>query len=258
MNIVVLVKQVPAISDIEIAKDNNLVRVGAPSMLNPVDKHAIEAAVAVKDAIGGTVTILTMGNALAGEMMRDGIAIGADKGVLVSDERMAGSDTLATGLVLAKAIEKLGGADLVFTGKRSTDGDTGQIPPAIAQRLGMALISYANSVSVDGTTVTRLNHDGIETVQAQLPAVVSVTEKSNTPRSPKIRGKMAAKKAVFDVWKVEDLGLDAASVGKSGSATKVTELFAPEPNPVGVMIEGATPADAAANLVKELTAKNLL
>ncbi len=154
MNIVVLVKQVPAISDIEIAKDNNLVRVGAPSMLNPVDKHAIEAAVAVKDAIGGTVTILTMGNALAGEMMRDGIAIGADKGVLVSDERMAGSDTLATGLVLAKAIEKLGGADLVFTGKRSTDGDTGQIPPAIAQRLGMALISYANSVSVDGTTVT--------------------------------------------------------------------------------------------------------
>lgn len=105
MNIVVLVKQVPAISDIEIAKDNNLVRVGAPSMLNPVDKHAIEAAVAVKDAIGGTVTILTMGNALAGEMMRDGIAIGADKGVLVSDERMAGSDTLATGLVLAKAIE---------------------------------------------------------------------------------------------------------------------------------------------------------
>ena len=260
MNIVVLVKQVPAISDIEIAKDNNLVRVGAPSMLNPVDKHAIEAAVAVKDAIGGTVTILTMGNALAGEMMRDGIAIGADKGVLVSDERMAGSDTLATGLVLAKAIEKLGGADLVFTGKRSTDGDTGQIPPAIAQRLGMALISYANSVSVEGTTITatRLNHDGIETVQAQVPAVVSVTEKSNTPRSPKIRGKMAAKKAVFDVWKVEDLGLDAASVGKSGSATKVTELFAPEPNPVGVMIEGATPADAAANLVKELTAKNLL
>ena len=125
---------------------------------------------------------------------------------------------------------------------------------------GHGLISYANSVSVEGTTITatRLNHDGIETVQAQVPAVVSVTEKSNTPRSPKIRGKMAAKKAVFDVWKVEDLGLDAASVGTSGSATKVTELFAPEPNPVGVMIEGATPADAAANLVKDLTAKNLL
>mgnify|MGYP000296722268 CR=1 FL=1 len=106
MNIVVLVKQVPAVSEIEIAQDNNLVRVGAPSMLNPVDKHAIEAAVAVKDAVGGTITLITMGTAQAAEVMRDGIAVGADKGVLVSDERMAGSDTLATGLILSKAIEK--------------------------------------------------------------------------------------------------------------------------------------------------------
>ena len=107
MNIVVLVKQVPAVSDIQIdAKDHNLVRVGAPSMLNPVDMNAIEAAVAVKEAVGGTVTLVTMGTALAGEVMRQGIAIGADKGVLVSDERMAGSDTLATGKILAKAIEK--------------------------------------------------------------------------------------------------------------------------------------------------------
>ena len=149
---------------------------------------------------------------------------------------------------------------MVFTGKRSTDGDTGQIPPAVAQYLNIALVSYADSVSVEGSTITatRANHGGVETIQAQVPAVVSVTDKSNTPRSPKIRGKMAAKKAVFDVWRIEDLGLDAASVGKSGSATKVTEMFAPEPNPVGIMIEGDTPADLAANLVKDLTAKNLL
>ena len=260
MNIVVLVKQVPAVSEIEIAQDNNLVRVGAPSMLNPVDKHAIEAAVAVKDAVGGTITLITMGTAQAAEVMRDGIAVGADKGVLVSDERMAGSDTLATGLILSKAIEKIGDVDLVFTGKRSTDGDTGQIPPAVAQYLNIALVSYADSVSVEGSTITatRANHGGVDTIQAQVPAVVSVTDKSNTPRSPKIRGKMAAKKAVFYVWRIEDLGLDAASVGKSGSATKVTEMFAPEPNPVGIMIEGDTPADLAANLVKDLTAKNLL
>ena len=145
MNIVVLVKQVPSVSEIEIAQDNNLVRVGAPSMLNPVDKHAIEAAIAVKDAVGGTVTLITMGTAQAAEVMRDGIAVGADKGVLVSDERMAGSDTLATGLILAKAIEKIGDVDLVFTGKRSTDGDTGQIPPAVAQYLNISLVSYADS-----------------------------------------------------------------------------------------------------------------
>jgi electron transfer flavoprotein beta subunit len=148
MNIVVLVKQVPAISDIKIdVKDNNLVRVGAPSMMNPVDMHAIEAAVAVKDAVGdANITIMTMGTALAGEIMREGIALGINQGVLISDERMAGSDTLATGTILAKAIESIGGADLVFTGKRSTDGDTGQIPPALAQNLGMSLLSYAESL----------------------------------------------------------------------------------------------------------------
>ena len=207
MNIVVLVKQVPAVSEIEIAQDNNLVRVGAPSMLNPVDKHAIEAAIAVKDAVGGTVTLITMGTAQAAEVMRDGIAVGADKGVLVSDERMAGSDTLATGLILAKAIEKIGDVDLVFTGKRSTDGDTGQIPPAVAQYLNISLVSYADSINVEGSTITatRANHGGVETVQAQLPAVVSVTDKSNTPRSPKIRGKMAAKRlsstyGVSKIW----------------------------------------------------------
>ncbi len=261
MNIVVLVKQVPAVSDIQIdAKDNNLIRVGAPSMLNPVDMNAIEAAMAVKDAVGGTVTIMTMGTALAGEVMRSGIAVGADKGVLISDERMAGSDTLATGTILAKAIETIGGADLVFTGKRSTDGDTGQIPPAIAQNLGMSLLSYAESVAVDGNTLkgTRKNHGGLETVEVSLPAVCSIMETANTPRQPKVRGTMKAKKAVFDVLRLEDLGLDASQAGKDGSATKVTELFAPEPHPLGIMIDGATAADAAKHLVEDLQAKKLL
>lgn len=260
MNIVVLVKQVPAISEIEIAKDNNLVRVGAPSMLNPVDKHAIEAAIAVKDAVGGSVTVLTMGNALAAEILREGIAVGADKGILVSDERLAGSDTLATGLALAAAIQKIGDVDLVFTGKRSTDGDTGQIPPALAQRLGFALVSYATDVTVNGDSLTaaRVNRGGIETVDVKLPAVVSVTEKANTPRDAKIRGKMAAKKAVFTVWKVEDLGLTPEQVGTAGSATQVTELFAPKPAPVGVMVEGDSPAAQADNLLKALTAAGQL
>lgn len=130
MKTVVLVKQVPAVSDIEISPaDHNLVRVGAPSQLNPVDAHAIEAALAVKDQAGGEVILVTMGTALAGDILRQGIAMGADQGILCSDERMAGSDTLATGRILAAAIAKIGDVDLVFTGKRSSDGDTGQIPP---------------------------------------------------------------------------------------------------------------------------------
>ncbi|WP_302451323.1 electron transfer flavoprotein subunit beta/FixA family protein [Acidaminococcus fermentans] len=260
MNIAVLLKQVPVVSDIQLAADNNLVRVGAPSMLNPVDLHALEAALALKDQEGGTVTLVTMGTALASDILREGIAMGADKGILLSDERMAGSDTLATGRILAAALGKLGPFDLVLTGKRSTDGDTGQIPPALAQRLGMTLLSYADELEVkEGkATIRRLNRGGVETLQAALPAVISVTEKCGNPRTPGIRGKMAAKKAVFPVWRLEDIELEPEKAGKAGSATAVTELFAPEPHPVGTMIQGATPAEAAANLVNELRKKNLL
>ncbi|WP_337553622.1 electron transfer flavoprotein subunit beta/FixA family protein, partial [Acidaminococcus fermentans] len=244
----------------QLAADNNLVRVGAPSMLNPVDLHALEAALALKDQEGGTVTLVTMGTALASDILREGIAMGADKGILLSDERMAGSDTLATGRILAAALGKLGPFDLVLTGKRSTDGDTGQIPPALAQRLGMTLLSYADELEVkEGkATIRRLNRGGVETLQAALPAVISVTEKCGNPRTPGIRGKMAAKKAVFPVWRLEDIELEPEKAGKAGSATAVTELFAPEPHPVGTMIQGATPAEAAANLVNELRKKNLL
>ena len=260
MNIAVLIKQVPAVSDIQLSGDNNLVRVGAPSMLNPVDLHAVEAALALKDQEGGTVTLLTMGTALASDILREGIALGADKGILLSDERMAGSDTLATGQILAAALAKLGPLDLVLAGKRSTDGDTGQIPPALAQRLGMTLLSYANGLEVkEGqATIRRLNRGGVETLQAALPAVISVTEKCGNPRTPGIRGKMAAQKAVFPVWRLEDIDLAPEKAGKAGSATRVTELFAPEPQPVGTLIQGATPAEAAANLVDELRKKNLL
>lgn len=260
MNIAVLVKQVPAVSDIQLSGDNNLVRVGAPSMLNPVDLHALEAALALKDQEGGTVTLLTMGTALASDILREGIALGADKGILLSDERMAGSDTLATGQILAAALAKLGPLDLVLAGKRSTDGDTGQIPPALAQRLGMTLLSYADELEVkEGqATIRRLNRGGVETLQAVLPAVISVTEKCRNPRTPGIRGKMAAKKAVFPVWRLEDIDLAPEKAGKAGSATRVTELFAPEPQPVGTLIQGSTPAEAAANLVDELRKKNLL
>lgn len=205
MNIAVLLKQVPAVSDIQLAADNNLVRVGAPSMLNPVDLHALEAALALKDQEGGTVTLVTMGTALASDILREGIAMGADKGILLSDERMAGSDTLATGRILAAALGKLGPFDLVLTGKRSTDGDTGQIPPALAQRLGMTLLSYADELEVkEGKgTIRRLNRGGVETLQAALPAVISVTENAEIPVLPASGAKWPPKRpySPYGVWK---------------------------------------------------------
>lgn len=261
MNIVVLVKQVPSVSDIELdPKTNNLVRIGAPSMLNPVDIHAIEAALAVKDARGGTVTLISMGMATAAEAMREGIAMGADTGILVSDERMAGSDTLATGKILAKAVEKSGPVDIVFTGRQSTDGDTGQIPPAVAQRLGMSLLTYADEIAVDEKSARAVRHTrgGEETVEAALPAVCSVTEKANSPRSANIRGKMNAKKAVFATWRLEDLELAPEEVGKSGSATVVSGVFAPEKHAVGVMIKAGNEEDAVKELIGKLVADKVL
>ena len=197
---------------------------------------------------------------MAADVLREGMALGADHGILLSDERMAGSDTLATGKILARAIRKVGDVDLVLTGKQSSDGDTGQIPPAIAQHLGVNLVSYAESVTVkDGVLVaTRKNHGGLQTVEAQLPAVCSVMETANTPRTPNIRSKMHAKQAVFDVWRLEDIGLDPAEAGTAGSATKVTELFAPEKHAIGTMITGANEAEAVHNLIAELTAKKVL
>ena len=261
MNIVVLIKQVPAVSDIQIDSQNhNLVRVGAPTMLNPVDKNAIEAALAIKETLGGTVTLVSMGTAMASEALREGVSMGADGGVLLSDERMAGSDTLATGKILALAIKKLAPVDLVLTGKQSADGDTGQIPPAIAEHLGFNLVTYAESLTAEDGVVraTRKNRGGMETVEAALPAVCSVMESMNVPRSPSIRNKMKAKKAVFDVWRLEDIGLDPAESGSAGSATDVTELFAPEKHAVGIMIDGNTAEEAVLKLMADMKAKKLI
>ena len=254
MNIVVLIKQVPAVSDIQIDSQNhNLVRVGAPTMLNPVDKNAIEAAIAIKEAQGGTVTLVSMGTAMASEALREGVSMGADGGVLLSD-------TLATGKILALAIKKLAPVDLVLTGKQSADGDTGQIPPAIAEHLGFSLITYAESLTAEDGVIraSRKNQGGMETVETKLPAVCSVMETMNVPRSPSIRNKMKAKKAVFDVWRLEDIGLDPSESGSAGSATDVTEVFAPEKHAVGIMIDGNTTEEAVQKLMADMAAKKLI
>jgi electron transfer flavoprotein beta subunit len=262
MKIVVLIKQVPAISEIALdPQTHNLVRTGAPSMMNPVDKHAVEAALKLKEAAGGgTVTIITMGSESAADIMREAIAIGANDGFLVNDPAVKGSDTLATGKVLAKAIEKVGQVDVVLTGRQSADGDTGQIPPAIAQRLGMNLLSYVQDISFANNTLkaVRKNLGGVETVEAPLPCVVSVMETSNTVRTPSLKGKMSAKKIVFPVWSLADIGLKPEEVGPTGSATKVTELFMPEAHEQGVIVKGADEAAAVKELASILRSKKVI
>ncbi len=262
MNIVVLVKQVPAISDVNLDPvTHNLVRSGAPAMMNPVDLHAVEAALALKEeAGGGTVTIITMGSDSAAEIMRSAIALGADNGYLINDGPIKGSDTLATAKVLAKSIAKVGNVDVVFTGKKSTDGDTGQIPPAVAQHLGMNLLSYVDKLSLaDGKLkAVRKNNKGVEAVEADLPCVVSVMETMNTPRTPGIKSKMNAKKIVFPIWTLADINLSPSQVGAEGSGTKVTELFSPAPHEQGVVVTGADEVEAVSKLAKLLRDKKVI
>lgn len=262
MKIVVLVKQVPAVSNVQLDPEtHNLVRTGAPAMLNPADLHAVEAALQVKEkAGGGTVTILCMGSPAATEVMRECIAVGANDGILVCDDGVRGSDTLATGKVLAKAVEKIGGVEAVFTGKKSTDGDTGQIPPAIAQRLGMNLLSYVESVTFEDGKIkaTRKNMGGIETIEAPTPVVVSVMETANTVRTPNLKGKMNAKKVVFPVWTLADIELAPEEVGAAGSGTKVTELFEPPKHEQGVIVTGGDEIAAVQELANLLRSKKVI
>ena len=163
--------------------------------------------------------------------------------------------------VLVKAIERVGAVDLVLCGKRSTDGDTGQVGPAIAERLGWLQFTYANKLTmpIEGTIeAERENHHGIETIEGKLPAVCTITEKCNTPRIPKIKGKMAAKQAVFDVWRLEDLELSPSEVGMTGSRTKVTRIFPPAVRETGVMIHEANEAQSVKILITALLAENLI
>ena len=261
MNIVVCVKQVPATADIEIDKQtNNLVRVGAPSIINPPDKHAVEEALKLKEVHGGSVTVLTMGQMAAEEVLRECIAIGADKGYIISDARIAGSDTLATGYVLAEAIKTIGGADVVLCGKQAYDGDTGQVGPAIAERLDFAQVTYVQKLDIteDIVTAERWNNDGIETIQTKLPVLCTITEKCNIPRSPSFKSKLAANKAVFEVLTAEKLGLDVNRIGAAGSATDVVEIFPPMQKEPGFMIQEESEERSAKKLMDILIKEKLV
>ena len=198
----------------------------------PFDLYALEEGLRVKDSQGGTVTVLTMGPPQAEEALREALGLGADAAVLLSDRGFAGADTWATALTLAKAIEKLGGADLIFTGKQAIDGDTAQVGPMLAAIMEISLASWARKVSfpTDGKAeVERLLDHGYDAVEVMLPALISVVKEINEPRVPSFKAKLKAKKETIPVWGLDDLGLEAGEVGLNGSFTQVVKVFAPPP-----------------------------
>lgn len=255
MHFVVCIKQVPDTHDVKINPETNtLMREGVESIINPFDMYAIEEAVRLRERLGGTVTALTMGPPQAESALREAVAMGVDKGILVSDRAFAGSDTWATSYTLAKAIEKIGDATVILFGKQASDGDTAQVGPGVATHLDLPQITYVRKIeeiNENHIVAERLLEGGFEAIESPLPCVLTVVKEINEPRLPSLKGKMAARKAEITTWGGDAIGADPDKLGLNGSPTKVVKIFTPPPREGGEMIEG-DPDEIARKLAEKI------
>ena len=239
MNIVVLVKQVPdSGAERNLRSDDNTVdRASANNVINEMDEYAIEEALKIQEAHGGEVTVLTMGPESATEAIRKALSMGPDKAVHIVDDALRGSCAVATSKVLAAAIRQLN-PDLVICGAESTDGRVQVMPHMLAERLGIAALTGARKLTIEGSTLTieRQTDEGYEVVTASTPAVVSVWDTINEPRYPPFKGIMAAKKKPVQTLSLADLGIDAAEVGFAGATSAVIEHSKRPPRSGGTKI----------------------
>ena len=255
MHIVVSVKHVPDATDIRFDPITlNLIREGVPSIVNPFCLNAIEEAIRLKERLGATVTAVSMGPLQAQEGLREALAMGADQAFMVSDREMAGADTLATSYTMWKTIMKINELkpiDLILTGKVAIDGETGQVPPGLAVRLNVPIISNVikiEKIDLDTRTIVVKHRfdDGIETVKANLPAVLTITEEANRPRKFTIEGMLRAKKTKIDVWDRKAIDADPSLLGLKGSPTIVKKVFPPPGRKQGEAFDGTSDPRAAA------------
>ncbi len=240
MNVVVCAKQIPDPAEPgSLEPDHTLDRSGK-LILDDSDSYGVEMALQLRDAAGGgEVTLVSMAPKSEVSGLRTALAMGADKAILVSDEALSGSSALATAKVLAKAIGRVEGVDLVITATEATDGYTGTVPAQLAELLGLPSVTFAKHIEVDGSTVKvqRQTEAGYDMVEAPLPAVVSVTAGVVEPRYPSFKGIMAAKSKPVDQLTIADLGLDAAQVGWAGAGQEIVSVEPAEERAAGEIIE---------------------
>ena len=266
MHAIVCVKQVPDTSDVKINRETNtLVREGVESIINPFDTYAIEEAIRLKEAHGGKVTVISMGPPQAMEALKEAVAMGCDEAILLSDRAFAGADTWATAYTLAKAIERVGDADIIFCGKQAIDGDTGQVGPGIARQLGITQLTYVSNIRVVDIearvlVVERLLEEGREIASSSLPAVVTVVKDINQPRYPTFKGLRRATRMEIPTWSAADLeGIDGKQIGLAGSPTQVVRIFTPSPRQGKAdMIEADTVVQATNELADKLLAEKII
>jgi electron transfer flavoprotein beta subunit len=268
MNIVVCVKHVPDATAERTFKDsdNTVDRAGVDGLLSELDEYAVEQALqAVEKSGDGEITVLTVGPDAAVDAVRKGLQMGAHKGVHVVDDAIHGSDSVATSLVLSKAIEKIGadsegaGWDLVVCGMASTDGSMSVVPAMLAERLDVPQVTMGSEVTVDGSRVT-IRRDGdaaTETIEGETPLVLSVTDQSGEARYPSFKGIMAAKKKPMETWSLSDLGVDAGEVGLDAAWTKVDSFEARPPREAGTIVTDED-GDGATKLVEFLAGQKFI
>ena len=258
MIVVACIKQVPDTTQVQIDPvTNTLIREGIPFIINPYDSHALEESLRLKDSHGFKAVALSMGPPNAEATLRKALALGVDRSVLLSDRVFGGADTLSTSNVLSAAIKKLGEDDevgIVFCGKQTIDGDTAQVGPGIAVRLGfsqLTLVDRIEKIDLEAKTVTvRRKLEGrYEIVEARLPAMITVVRELNRPRYPTVPMRLASARAEVERWSNDELKLDVNSVGLKGSPTWVSRIFSPERSEGEIVGDGLQDPVAAAHLL---------
>lgn len=228
---------------------NNLVREGVPAVINPPDLHAIEEAVRLKERYGAKTIVITMGPPQADSALREALAMGIDEAYLISDRAMAGADTWATSYTISKAVQKLGGADLILFGRRAVDGETEQVGPQTGKWLGLPVIGYVSEIKKlekDKIIVTRTTEFDEEVIEAPIPTVLTMLEVANKPRQPDILSLIKAKTAKITVWNKDDIKAEPDKIGLAGSPTKVIKVQPPPKTRKAEIIDGRKDIEKAA------------
>jgi electron transfer flavoprotein beta subunit len=260
MNMIVCIKQVidpeapPASFKIDSSSNKVVPPAGVSPVIDPYAEYAVEAALKIKDAIGGKITALSLGTNQLRDIVKKPLAMGADELILLEDEAFDGGDSWSTAHALAMAIKKIGEYDIVFCGREASDWNAGQVGSGIAEILELPSITLVRKIDItDGKAkIERVTDDGYEVMEVALPALLTVSHEIGEPRYPTIKGIMAAKKKEPTVWKPADIGAEASQIGAAGRRAKLLKLFQPAREGKCEIIEGESPEEAAVNLALKL------
>ena len=263
MRVICCLKQVPDTTEIKIDPvKGTLIREGVPSIMNPDDKAGLEVALQLKDKYGAEVVVLSMGPMQATEIIREAFAMGADRGILLSDFKFAGADTLATSSALAGAIRKLEPYDIIIMGRQAIDGDTAQVGPETAELLDLPQVSYVKSLEYkeDGTClVTRKVEDRSYVLRVKTPVVLTVLGEEVEPRYMSVAGILKAfREMEVEIWSADKIDVDVTTLGLKGSPTQVKQSFGKQLKAAGHTYDNVSAAEGAKLILEALIDKDLL